>query len=273
MILIRYTAVVMLALCTAFAAGVSANAVAERPNILFIYTDDHSYRSVSCYPEAYDWVHTPNINRLAEQGVRFTHAYIGTWCMPSRATLLTGHLQYGVESMRMVGRYPGSEYDPQQCPFWPKVFRRHGYVTAQIGKWHTGTFFHFAGIALPWRMHGHDLSPLLKGPQAEWKHPVLLTLTGMRYGSDTNVVPTDPEERDMNGVPWWVFLVRGRYKYIRTLVEGEIEELYDLRNDPEELSVLKAGRTEVRRQDKRWRDDSGRHRRPTGPLASSSREP
>ena len=76
MILIRYTAVVMLALYTTFAAGVSANTAAERPNILFIYTDDHSYRSVSCYPEAYDWVHTPNINRLAEQGVRFTHAYI-----------------------------------------------------------------------------------------------------------------------------------------------------------------------------------------------------
>ena len=139
MILIRYTAVVLLTLCTAFAAGVSANAAAERPNILFVYTDDHSYRTVSCYPEAYDWVHTPNIDRLAEQGVRFTHAYIGTWCMQSRATLLTGHLQYGVESMRMVGRYPGSEYDPQHCPFWPKVFRRHGYFTAQIGKWHTGT--------------------------------------------------------------------------------------------------------------------------------------
>ena len=76
---------------------------------------------------------TPNIDRLAKQGVRFTHAYIGTWCMPSRATMLTGRHQYGVRSMRMEGRYPGSVYDPGECPFWPSVFRREGYQTAQIG--------------------------------------------------------------------------------------------------------------------------------------------
>jgi arylsulfatase A-like enzyme len=112
---------------------------AERPNILFIYTDDHSHRTVSCYPEAYDWVNTPNIDKLAKNGTRFRYAYIGTWCMPSRATLLTGHYQHGIESMRMVGDYPGSDYDPERCPFWPKVFRENGYQTAQIGKWHTGT--------------------------------------------------------------------------------------------------------------------------------------
>ncbi|MCP4786576.1 MAG: sulfatase-like hydrolase/transferase [Fuerstiella sp.] len=71
----------------------------ERPNILFIYTDDHSHRTISCYPEAYPWARTPNIDRLASRGVRFESAYIGTWCMPSRATLLTGHHQFGVESM------------------------------------------------------------------------------------------------------------------------------------------------------------------------------
>ena len=111
----------------------------QRPNILFIYTDDQSYRSVSCYPDAYEWARTPAIDRLAEQGVRFDSAYIGTWCMASRATLLTGHHQFAIESMRMVGDYPGSTYDPQQCPFWPSEFRKQGYVTAQIGKWHTGT--------------------------------------------------------------------------------------------------------------------------------------
>ncbi len=110
----------------------------KRPNILFIYTDDHSYRTVGCYPEAYPWVRTPTIDRLAREGVRFESAYIGTWCMPSRATLLTGHHQFGVESMRMEGPYPGSAYDPSQCPFWPRVFREHGYTTAHIGKWHTG---------------------------------------------------------------------------------------------------------------------------------------
>ena len=119
-------------------AGIAA-ADDNPPNILFIYTDDQTYRTVSCYPDAFDWVETPNIDALASRGIRFSSAYIGTWCMPSRATLLTGHHSYGVESMRMVGQYPGSEYDPEQCRFWPSVFREHGYTTAQIGKWHTGT--------------------------------------------------------------------------------------------------------------------------------------
>ncbi len=111
----------------------------ERPNILFIYTDDQSHRTVSCYPEAFDWVKTPHIDSLADNGVRFNRAYIGAWCMPSRATMLTGHHQHGIESMRMEGQYPGSEYDPEKCQFWPSVFRKNGYTTAHIGKWHTGT--------------------------------------------------------------------------------------------------------------------------------------
>ncbi len=114
-------------------------ATPDRPNILFIYTDDHSYRTMSAYKDAYPWARTPNMDRLAGQGVRFTAAYVGAWCMPSRATLLTGKHQFAIQSMRMEGEYPGSAYDPAQCPFWPKTFRDNGYFTAQIGKWHTGT--------------------------------------------------------------------------------------------------------------------------------------
>ncbi len=120
------------------AACGQTGAAESRPNILFIYTDDQSHRTVGAYSEAYAWVQTPNIDALAKQGVRFRHAYIGSWCMPSRATMLTGYHQHGIESMRMEGQYPGSAYDPKQCRFWPAVFREHGYTTAQIGKWHTG---------------------------------------------------------------------------------------------------------------------------------------
>lgn len=128
---------------TILALGTFSTLLAEdkqkaRPNILFIYADDQSHRTVSCYPEAYDWVNTPNIDELAKNGVRFSHAYIGTWCMPSRATMLTGLQQYGVKTMRMEGAYPGSAYDPRYCKFWPSTFRANGYCTAQIGKWHTG---------------------------------------------------------------------------------------------------------------------------------------
>ena len=66
-------------------------------------------------------------------------SYLGAWCMPSRASLLTGRLQHAVMSMTMAGQYPGSSYDPAQTPFVPAQFRKQGYHTAQIGKWHTGT--------------------------------------------------------------------------------------------------------------------------------------
>lgn len=111
---------------------------AQRPNILFIYADDQNTRTVGCYPESWSWVKTPNIDALARSGVRFAHCYLGSWCMPSRASLLTGHYPHGIQSMSMAGTYPGSSYDPKQCPFWPSVFRQHGYQTAHIGKWHTG---------------------------------------------------------------------------------------------------------------------------------------
>ena len=112
--------------------------VVEQPNILFIYTDDQSHRTVSCYDAAYSWVATPNIDSLAKRGTRFTHAYIGSWCAASRLSVLTGRQQHAIESFRATGEYPGNVYDPEQCQFFPKLLRERGYYTAQIGKWHTG---------------------------------------------------------------------------------------------------------------------------------------
>lgn len=120
-------------------AAETDTAIAARPNILLIYVDDQSYKTISCYGESPQWVQTPNIDALARRGVRFERAYLGAWCMPSRASILTGRLQHGIETMSMKGQYPGSTYDPQQCPFVPAQFRQQGYHTAQIGKWHTGT--------------------------------------------------------------------------------------------------------------------------------------
>ena len=66
---------------TAIFAGslLAADLSADRPNILFIYTDDHSHRTIGCYPQSYPFVKTPNIDQLAAKGVRFKYAYIGTW--------------------------------------------------------------------------------------------------------------------------------------------------------------------------------------------------
>ncbi|MEM9017128.1 MAG: sulfatase-like hydrolase/transferase [Verrucomicrobiota bacterium] len=458
-------------------------AESDRPNILFIYTDDQSTRTVSSYPDAYPWVKTPNIDALSASGVQFVNAYIGSWCMPSRATMLTGHHQHGIESMRMEGTYPGSVYNPDKCPFWPSVFREQGYTTAHLGKWHTGvdggfgrdwdyqkiwnrpkypenapcyydnqliennggepvvtqgyttdnytdwavdyihgegrqfekpwflwlcygavhgpftpaerhlgeyedaevpppadvfppragkpdyiqkmefwepgpngepverqvrktspvgmkdmpgrtlqdwvqqyhegvlaidegvgrllealresgqdentfviftsdqgfawgqhgfkskvapyhatvaaplimrppaarneapgrvveepvsgvdlppTFFAQAGLELPWEMHGHDLSSWFAEKGNQEPKPAMLVHTAKLYGSDTDTIPEadDPALIHGPGVPWYVMLADGSYKYIRTLIEGETEELYDLASDPDELTNL-----------------------------------
>ena len=117
--------------CLLACGGVLAAEDQKRPNILFIFADDQSYKTVRCYPESWPWVKTPHIDELARSGVRFQGAYLGAWCMPSRASLLTGHHPHSIQSMRMEGPYPGSAYDPQQCPFWPATFRADQTAVAQ----------------------------------------------------------------------------------------------------------------------------------------------
>ena len=101
------------------------------------------------------------------------------------------------------------------------------------------TIHHFAGLKQPWEMHGHDLSPLLKNPAAKWPHATMMPFTGDHFGADTAHIPTD-EHLYHNGVAWYLMLTEGHLKYIRTLVANEVEELYDLQADPEELTNLAA---------------------------------
>jgi len=115
---------------------VAVHAADSRPNILYIFTDDHSVRTLSCYndtPDAYPWVKTPNIDRLAREGVRFTTCYTGAKCVPSRGTQLTGRLQGGYT---------------RETPYWPTKLREQGYYTGVIGKWHWNVPQH--GIAWDW---------------------------------------------------------------------------------------------------------------------------
>ncbi len=168
----------------ALAAAAQAAHAARRPNILFILADDQSYKTVGCYPESWPWVKTPHLDRLAAGGVRFHAAYLGAWCMPSRATLLTGRHPHGIESMRMEGKYPVSAYDPAKTPFWPAEFRRQGYQTAHIGKWHTGVD---AGWGRDWDR------------QIVWNRPRHPENAGAYY--ERQILAIDGEEQWVEGYP------------------------------------------------------------------------
>jgi arylsulfatase A-like enzyme len=129
-------------LLSAIAAGLFASQVSAadtpRPNILYVFTDDQSFRTLSCYPGAYPFADTPNIDRLARSGVMFTQAFPGAKCVPSRAMMLTGRLQFNV----------GDKCDR----YWAEDFRSQGYITGMIGKWHwgKGVTMHKHGTAWDW---------------------------------------------------------------------------------------------------------------------------
>ncbi|UCD30085.1 MAG: sulfatase-like hydrolase/transferase, partial [Planctomycetota bacterium] len=152
-------------------------ALGKRPNILFIYTDDQSWRTVSCY-KGRPWVQTPNIDRLADEGVRFTYAYAASWCAPSRACVMTGLLPHGIRGLHFTGILKG-RYNPDICRFWPAELRKAGYRTVMIGKWHIG----------PDSGHGRDWDHSVVWDQADikgdWYNDQLISIDG----APKNVMP------------------------------------------------------------------------------------
>lgn len=113
------------------------NTGSQRPNIIFIISDDHRWDAMSCVQQEqgkagrFPWFKTPNMDRIAMEGARFRNAFVvQSLCSPSRAAFLTG--QYG----HRTGVVDNSTPIPIAIPNWASILRDTGYATGYFGKWH-----------------------------------------------------------------------------------------------------------------------------------------
>jgi len=151
----------------------------ETPNIIIMYSDDHTAQSIGAYRDALnyglklDHTPTPNIDRLAEGGMRFDNAFVtNSICKPSRAVLLTGMHSH------KNGVLTNGESISMDLETFPMILQEHGYQTAMIGKWHLGT-----------EPQGFDYYEVLYG-QGPYYNPTMRTSNGDvdRHGHTTEII-------------------------------------------------------------------------------------
>ena len=144
----------------------------QRPNIIYIMSDDHDADAISAYNK--NLIATPNIDRLAKEGVLFTRNFVGnSICGPVRATLITGQHSHknGMKDNR-------TRFDSSKLTM-PKIFQQNGYQTALVGKWHLHSY-----------PTGFDYWKILPG-QGLYFEPRMITMKGdtsTYHGYATDVI-------------------------------------------------------------------------------------
>lgn len=155
-------------------ANAADDAKSQRPNIVWIFADDHAYQAIGAYGGRLEPLNlTPNIDRLAKEGMIFQRAYVGnSICAPSRATLLTG------KHSHLNGKLDNRGGFNHDQPQFQKDLRASGYQTAMIGK------IHLAG-----KMQGFDYWEVLPG-QGRYINPVFITEEGRTTyeGHSTDII-------------------------------------------------------------------------------------
>ena len=119
------------------AQGAENQAAGSKPNILFLFADDLSFNAIHSLGN--EEVETPNLDRLARNGVTFSRAYNqGSWsgavCVASRTMLITGRFLWHAHSV-----YAKTDLERQEGRLWPHMLKRAGYETYMTGKWHIRT--------------------------------------------------------------------------------------------------------------------------------------
>ena len=162
-------------------AAPTAHAADPLPNIVFIYADDMGYGDLGCYGGS---LNTPNLDRMAKEGMRFTHALSANpVCSPSRAALLTGRYPTRVMVPRVFFPYDTTGL-PDSEQTLAQLLKTKGYKTMAVGKWHLGHlpqflptnrgFDHYYGIP-----YSNDMSPrwLMEDTKVIEEQATLETLT------------------------------------------------------------------------------------------------
>lgn len=193
--------IVALAAIRGVALGKEA-AKPERPNVLFLFSDDQRYDTIRALGNPH--IKTPNLDRLVESGFVFRNNYVmgsmsGAVCHPSRAMLQSG---------MTLWRAPGNL---QGVPIWPEVMKNAGYATFGTGKWHNGPasfargFTHggaifFGGMSSHYKVPIHDFDPTGKYPGSK-------RYTGEKFSSELFAeAAIDFLEQHKGGKPFYVYV-------------------------------------------------------------------
>ena len=193
---------------------------ADRPNIIFILADDLAQGDLGCYGQKL--IKTPNLDRMAAEGTRFTQAYSGTSvCAPSRSALMTGlHMGHcPIRANREIGK-EGQMPLPRGTITVAQVLKDAGYATACVGKWGMGMFDtsgsplkmgfeHFFGYNCQRHAHSYFPSYLYTDDQR-------ISLDGKTYAPELMIRDAERWMRAQRSRPFFLF-------YATTLPHGKYE--------------------------------------------------